>query len=99
MQRMIMDFNIKFITDNILTDLDSQIDQIKIAIASIKSTNKAVKYIQKIHKENSDKLKESLDNKYFKALRYKGIPWKKLIANKKAMSTLAASSCNSFVPI
>ncbi len=86
MQRMIMDFNIKFITDNILTDLDSQIDQIKIAIASIKSTNKAVKYIQRIHKENNDKLKDSLDNKYFKALRYKGIPWKKLIADKKAIA-------------
>jgi hypothetical protein len=86
MQKMIMDFNIKFITDNILTDLDSQLDQIKIAIASIKSTNKATKYIQNIHKENNNKLKDSLDNKYFKALRYKGIPWKKLIANKKAIA-------------
>ena len=86
MQKMIMDFNIKFITDNILTDLDLQLDQIKIAIASIKSTNKATKYIQNIHKENNNKLKDSLDNKYFKALRYKGIPWKKLIANKKAIA-------------
>ena len=67
---MIMHFNTKFITDNILTDLDSQLDQIKIAIASIKSTNKATKYIQNIHKENNNKLKDSLDNKYSKAYYY-----------------------------
>jgi hypothetical protein len=52
-------------------------------MSALKSQNKATKYIQNIHKENNAKLKESLDSKYFKALRYRGIPFKKIIEDKK----------------
>jgi hypothetical protein len=88
MQKMIMEFNINFIKNNILSDLDVQIDKIKIAISALKTQNKAIKYIQNIHKENNAKLKESLDSKYFKALRYRGIPFKKIIEDKKQIAEL-----------
>ncbi len=88
MQQMIMNFIIKFINDNILTDLNDQINKIKLVMSALKSENKATKYIQQIHKEQNLKLKDSFDSKFFKALRYRGIPFKKLIENKKQVAEI-----------
>ncbi len=83
-QKEIMNFIIDFINSVILTDLNTQIDNIKLELTKRSKNNKeTIVLINKITEEQKNKLKKQFNDSYFKAVSSSGISFKRLIEDKK----------------
>jgi len=88
-QKEIMNFIIDFINSVILTDLNTQIDNIKLELTKRSKNNKeTIVLINKITEEQKNKLKKQFNDSYFKAVSSSGISFKRLIEDKKQSASI-----------